>query len=85
MRTASSTAIYDAPKDTQRSAKVVRKNRRAGDGDDRPSITASSTTYLTERIHRLLDARQIDRAFVHPHFDGIIDDTLDSNKDLHGC
>jgi len=45
----------------------------------------SSRTYLTERIHRLLDARQIDRAFVHPHFDCIVDDTLDSNKDLHGC
>ena len=44
----------------------------------------SCFTYLTKRIHRLLDVGQIDRPLGHADLDGIVDDALDSDEDLHG-
>ena len=42
-----------------------------------------TTTYLAKWVHALLDICQLNRALVDANFDGIINDTFDTDKDLH--
>lgn len=44
----------------------------------------SSPSYLTERIHGLLDIGQVNRAVTDSNLDGVIYHTLDTHQNLHG-
>jgi hypothetical protein len=46
-------------------------------------LSNHNKTYLAKGVHALLDIGQLDRALVDANLDGIVNDTFDTDKDLH--